>query len=153
MRFKSSLLKTTVAVASLAVCSSISYASASAPQHFTLSTDVQVSNLKPVLVSATKDNDLTFSFTQTQFERVIDKPLLQIPEFKANEYIPTKMPRRNDIFEFATIFNDRLQQFLALFNGSLISEVQAAPVAEKHNNAPMNKSSTKKTCTSSSQIS
>lgn len=133
------------------VCSSISYASANAPKQVSFSTEINVSQLQPLPVSATQGNSLTFSFNQPHFERVIDKPLLRIPEFKANEYIPRKVPRRNDIFEFATIFNDKLQQFLSLFDGTFFAEAHAASVSNEQKEMPVKKPTNSKACTSKKQ--
>lgn len=59
------------------------------------------------------------------FGQVTNKPLLRIPLKETDEYIIQKRVKSNNIFELATIFNDKLQQFIASLGSFMMSKANA----------------------------
>ena len=73
------------------------------------------------------------------FEYLINKPLFQISINEISSIGPLNFndtPKKNEIFEVAAIFNDKLQLFLAYFDedplaGQLDNEINSAVLSDK----------------------
>lgn len=69
------------------------------------------------------------------FGQVSNKPLLRIPLKESEEFIVPTRVKSNDIFELATIFNDKLQQLIASLGSFLMSKAHA----QSSSNSPIKK--------------
>ncbi len=121
--------KAAALVGILGLCCSISNASASASAPNTIKNSVVYSYALPA--GHSEGRSIKATFNKSSFEVMNDKPLLRIPQQEMVEYIPKKTARRNDIFELAVIFNDKLQQFLSVISQPVIKKAQAKSITEQ----------------------
>ena len=113
-------------------------------------------NSVPVHVSVGKSNTISHSLSVTRaiqntrdimlYEQIQNKPLLRIPLSEVNEFYIPKAPKHNDIFELATIFNDKLQQFISSMSKPVIAKAHAQEKVEK---SPISRRSSISTCKAS----
>ncbi len=106
-------------LSTLGLCSTISYASDK--EFFIQNINQPVANaISTTQVITNKLSNNTFNnknlLNVHTIDHILNKPLFSIDSTANAEYIPTKTFNKNEFFEFALIFNDKLQQFLSLFN-------------------------------------
>lgn len=107
------------ALSTLGLCSTISYASDK--EFFIQKINQPIANaISTTQVITNKLSNNTFNNKKLlnvhTIDHLLNKPLFSIDSAANTEYIPTKTFNKNEFFEFALIFNDKLQQFLSLFN-------------------------------------
>ncbi|XPF94222.1 hypothetical protein ACM9HF_19775 [Colwellia sp. RE-S-Sl-9] len=103
----------TTVLCTVALCSTISHAADKQfiVQTVTYTTSGISSNQVIKLVEEHKKINI---FSINSFNEVINRPLLNLTSSIPSEYIPaSSFTKKNEIFELATIFNDKLQQILA----------------------------------------
>jgi len=98
-------------------------------------------NSVPVNVSVIQTNTLSQSVNVGRaikntrsimlYEQIQNKPLLRIPVSDVNEFYVPKAPKHNDIFELATIFNDKLQLFISSMTKPVIAKANAQENEDK----------------------
>lgn len=106
-------------LSAVGLCSTISYASEK---------DFLIQNVnKPVVNVISTTQVITNKLSNSSFdhksklnlhtiEHILNKPLFNMYSVTNSEYTPTKAFNKNELFEFALLFNDKLQQLLSFFN-------------------------------------
>jgi hypothetical protein len=113
---KSKLITVFVATAlsTLGLCSTISHAS---DKEFLIESINSTSSSHITSVKFVKANvNSNTPYNVNSVELVLNKPMFNLTSPFKPEYIPTKAFKKNELYELATLFNDKLQQFLALFD-------------------------------------
>jgi len=125
----------TAALSAASLCCAISHAA---------SVTSEPSTAKLQLVVTTQIYPIANQFPQyrqsSKFIQVYEKPLVRIPLTQEIEEHFTDIKQKNSFFQMATIFNDKLQQIIAYFNGSAQASAQVKMIP--------NQVSDKKTCNS-----
>lgn len=102
------------ALSTIALCSTISHA---ADKQFIVQTvtyGASDTTSEQVIKLVQQRSNRISIYTVNSFDEIINRPLLNLTSSIAGDYIPTpKFTKKNEIFELATIFNDKLQQIIA----------------------------------------
>ncbi len=113
------------ALSTIGLCSTISHASEK--NEFFIQSNVQSHIYDQPVAKVTTVNitSSTYSNKIYSFEELSSQPLYFLSSSTRSEYASTKKYKKNHLFEFATLFNDKLQQIIAFFEFTRSS---------KHNN-------------------
>ena len=78
-----------------------------------------VSQQLAIVQHAIIDNSLNATFIVNSYERMLNKPLLIIPVNEVHGIRPISFNKKgNELFEFVTVFNDKLQQLISIFDNT-----------------------------------
>lgn len=115
MKFKLITVFILSTLSTLGLCSTISYASNE--EFFIQNINQPTAKVITNTLSNNTFNNKILLNTNT-LDNILNKPLFSIHSTTKPEYIPTKTLNKNELFEFALIFNDKLHQFLSFFNAN-----------------------------------
>lgn len=104
----------TTALSTIVLCSTISHAAEKQfiIQAVTYNTS-DIASKQVMKLAQHRSNEISI-YTVNSFDEILNRPLVNITSSIAGDYIPTpKFTKKNEIFELATIFNDKLQQILS----------------------------------------
>ena len=111
-RLKPVLLST--ALTTLGLCCTISNASAISPAVQIKSQFAITYQTQGLLITSQASTNLLTS-NENAFANLLTKPLARLASNEIPEAIPVSSGKKNEFFEIAAIFNDKLQQFIAHF--------------------------------------
>ncbi|WP_281556491.1 hypothetical protein [Thalassomonas sp. RHCl1] len=109
-----------ISLSTLGLCGIVSSASANAPAEPKVKVISQIVKVytMPVRLAGntgsplniTRDSDLV------SLGQLLTQPLLQLPVSQGEHFIAKPIEKKNQLFEIANIFNDKLQQFISGFS-------------------------------------
>ena len=109
-----------ISLSTLGLCGIISSASANAPVDNKIKVISQI--VKVYNMPTKRSNSLQLTIPRdlglTSLGQLLTKPLLQLPINRTAAYPMTPVKKKNQLFEMANIFNDKLQQFISTLSGN-----------------------------------
>jgi len=121
----------------MGLCSTISYASEK--NNFLIEANDKYSISSLVLSQTNTLNTVKEKHTNAlnfnNVDHILNKPLFSILSPMQSAYTPRKKSSKNELFELATLFNDKLQQILAYFNLTKASKHDSYMHSDKPNDS------------------
>ncbi|WDE13176.1 hypothetical protein [Thalassomonas haliotis] len=109
-----------ISLSTLGLCGIVSSASANAPAEQKVKVISQIVKVytMPARLTGNTSSQLNIArdASLVSLGQLLSKPLLQLPVRQGQRFISKPVEKKNQFFEIANIFNDKLQQFISTFN-------------------------------------
>lgn len=120
-----------ISLTTLGLCGIVSSASANAPAEQKVKVISQIVKVytMPARLTGNAGSPLNIARESSlvSLGQLLSKPLLQLPVSQGQHFSTKPIEKKNQLFEIANIFNDKLQQFISTFgakeNGSFFHDM------------------------------